>query len=52
MVSTDGDELANWMRIYRNHGMVDRDHNSIWGVNMRLQPLQAIWPVIFLKLCM
>lgn len=42
MVSTDDDELANWMRIYRNHGMVDRDHNNIWGVNMRLQPLQAI----------
>jgi len=42
MVSTDDDDLAEWMRIYRNHGMVDRDHNSIWGVNMRLQPLQAI----------
>ena len=42
MVSTDDDELADWMRIYRNHGMVDRDHNSIWGVNMRLQPLQAV----------
>ena len=42
MVSTDDDELAKWMRIYRNHGMTDRDHNSIWGVNMRLQPLQAI----------
>jgi len=42
MVSTDDDELASWMRIYRNHGMVDRDHNRIWGVNMRLQPLQAI----------
>ena len=42
MVSTDDDELANWMRKYRNHGMIDRDHNTIWGVNMRLQPLQAI----------
>jgi len=42
MVSTDDDELADWMRMYRNHGMVDRDHNSIWGVNMRLQPVQAI----------
>ena len=42
MVSTDDDELASWMRMYRNHGMVDRNHNSIWGVNMRLQPLQAI----------
>jgi dTDP-4-amino-4,6-dideoxygalactose transaminase len=42
MVSTNDDELAAWMKMYRNHGMVDRDHNSIWGVNMRLQPLQAI----------
>jgi len=42
MVSTDDDRLANWMRMYRNHGMVDRDHNDIWGVNMRLQPLQAV----------
>ena len=42
MVSTDDDKLAEWMRMYRNHGMVDRNHNRIWGVNMRLQPLQAI----------
>ncbi len=42
MVSTNDDALAAWMRMYRNHGMVDRDHNRIWGVNMRLQPLQAI----------
>lgn len=42
MVSTDNDEIAAWMRMYRNHGMVDRDHNDIWGVNMRLQPLQAV----------
>lgn len=42
MVVTDNDGLAEWMRRYRNHGMVDRDHIQIWGVNMRLQPLQAI----------
>ena len=42
MVSTNDDELAAWMKLYRNHGMIDRDHNRIWGVNMRLQPLQAI----------
>lgn len=42
MVSTDDDTLAAWMRMYRNHGMVDRDHIEIWGVNMRLQPLQAV----------
>lgn len=42
MVVTDNDDLAKWMRIYRNHGMIDRDHNVMWGVNMRIQPLQAI----------
>ena len=42
MVSTDDDTLAEWMLMYRNHGMIDRDHNAIWGVNMRLQPLQAV----------
>jgi dTDP-3-amino-2,3,6-trideoxy-4-keto-D-glucose/dTDP-3-amino-3,4,6-trideoxy-alpha-D-glucose/dTDP-2,6-dideoxy-D-kanosamine transaminase len=42
MVSTDDPDLAKWMRMYRNHGMIDRDNNSIWGVNMRLQPLQAV----------
>jgi dTDP-4-amino-4,6-dideoxygalactose transaminase len=42
MVVTDDDALASWMRMYRNHGMIDRDHNVMWGVNMRMQPLQAI----------
>ncbi|MCX6122158.1 MAG: DegT/DnrJ/EryC1/StrS family aminotransferase [Ignavibacteriales bacterium] len=49
MVSTDNDDLAEWMRMYRNHGMINRDHNSIWGVNMRLQPLQAIVASYILK---
>ncbi len=42
MVVTDDDGLADWMRKYRNHGMADRDHIDFWGVNMRLQPFQAI----------
>jgi aminotransferase EvaB len=42
MVVTDDDAAAEWMRRYRNHGMVDRDHVDMWGVNMRLQPFQAI----------
>lgn len=42
MVATGDDALAAWMRKYRNHGMVDRDHIAFWGVNMRMQPLQAI----------
>jgi dTDP-3-amino-2,3,6-trideoxy-4-keto-D-glucose/dTDP-3-amino-3,4,6-trideoxy-alpha-D-glucose/dTDP-2,6-dideoxy-D-kanosamine transaminase len=42
MVVTDDHALAAWMRCYRNHGMTDRDHIDFWGVNMRLQPFQAI----------
>lgn len=42
MTVTNDDKLAEWMRKYRNHGMVDRDHIEFWGVNMRLQPFQAI----------
>jgi aminotransferase EvaB len=42
MTVTDDDALADWMRKYRNHGMTDRDHIDFWGVNMRLQPFQAI----------
>lgn len=42
MVTTDHPDLYTWMLKYRNHGMVDRDHIDIWGVNMRIQPLQAI----------
>jgi dTDP-4-amino-4,6-dideoxygalactose transaminase len=42
MVVTDDDSLAEWMRKYRNHGMLDRNNIEFWGVNMRLQPFQAI----------
>jgi aminotransferase EvaB len=42
MVITEDGDLMSWMLKYRNHGMVDRDHIEFWGVNMRLQPLQAI----------
>lgn len=42
MLVTDDKGLFEWMIQYRNHGMKDRDHIKMWGVNMRLQPLQAI----------
>ena len=42
MVVTDNTRIYNWLKKYRNHGMIDRDHIDIWGINMRLQPLQAI----------
>ena len=42
MVITENEAAQQWMLKYRNHGMVDRDHIDFWGVNMRLQPLQAV----------
>jgi len=42
LVVTNDDAMATWMLKYRNHGMIDRDHIEFWGVNMRLQPLQAV----------
>jgi aminotransferase EvaB len=41
-VVTNDKNLFTWMKKYRNHGMIDRDRIDFWGVNMRLQPLQAI----------
>ena len=49
MVVTDDDDLYEWMLKYRNHGMVDRDHIEFWGVNYRLQPLQAVVASTMLK---
>jgi dTDP-4-amino-4,6-dideoxygalactose transaminase len=42
IVVTNDDRIAKWLRLYRNHGLVDRDHVSMWGVNERTQPFQAI----------
>ena len=42
MVATNNKKIFDWVKKFRNHGMIDRDHIEFWGVNMRLQPLQAI----------
>ena len=42
VVVTDDDDVAAFLRLYGNHGLQDRDHAVIWGVNRRLQPFQAI----------
>lgn len=42
IVVTDDDAIAEWLRLYRNHGLRDRDHVEMWGVNERTQPFQAI----------
>ncbi|EKD73298.1 MAG: hypothetical protein ACD_45C00367G0002 [uncultured bacterium] len=42
MIATNDDEIANWLKLYRNHGLSDRNHVTLWGVNARLQPFQAV----------
>jgi dTDP-3-amino-2,3,6-trideoxy-4-keto-D-glucose/dTDP-3-amino-3,4,6-trideoxy-alpha-D-glucose/dTDP-2,6-dideoxy-D-kanosamine transaminase len=42
IIVTNDDDVAKFLRLYRNHGFVDRDHVEIWGVNDRLQPFQAV----------
>jgi len=49
MIGTNNDKIANWLRKYRNHGMINRDELSMWGVNARMQPLQAVVAEIQLK---
>lgn len=41
-VATSDAGLAEWLRLYRNHGLVSRDRIAIWGVNQRLQSIQAV----------
>lgn len=41
-VVTNDDRAGEWLQLYRNHGMVNRDEIAIWGVNQRLQTVQAV----------
>lgn len=41
-IVTDDYRIYKWAKKYRNHGMLNRDKLDFWGVNIRLQPLQAI----------
>ncbi|MBE0604321.1 MAG: DegT/DnrJ/EryC1/StrS family aminotransferase [Deltaproteobacteria bacterium] len=42
MIATDSPELAERVRILRNHGSKVRYHHSVIGVNSRLDELQAV----------
>lgn len=35
-------DSPQWLRAYRNHGMKNRDEILMWGVNARLQTIQAV----------
>ncbi len=49
MAVTNNKSLYEWCKKYRNHGMINRENIDIWGVNMRIQPLQAIVAKIQIK---
>ncbi len=38
---TNDDKIAEWVRLYRNHGLERRDHCVLFGVNSRLDSLNA-----------
>jgi aminotransferase EvaB len=41
-VLTNDKKLFKWLKIYRNHGMINRNEIVLWGENKRMQPLQCI----------
>lgn len=41
-ILTNNKKLFSWIVKFRNHGMINRDNIKFWGINSRMQPLQAI----------
>ena len=42
VVVTREDDLARQLRLYRNHGLVNRDEIEMFGINCRLDTIQAV----------
>ena len=42
MITTDNTELADRIKLYRNHGLIDRNTCAHWGHNSRLDTVQAV----------
>jgi len=42
LISTNDDEIAQQIRIYRNHGSIQQYHHDVIGYNSRLDELQAV----------
>ena len=49
IVTTNSEELASKMRLLRNHGLLNRDEAHLWGINSRLDEMQAAFALIKLK---
>ncbi len=48
-VTTNSEDLANDIKVLRNHGLINRDEASKWGFNSRLDELQAAYALIKLE---
>jgi aminotransferase EvaB len=42
IIATDSDEIADRLRLLRNHGLVGRDECSVFAYNSRLDTIQAV----------
>ncbi len=42
VIVTDDDKLAEWLMLYRNHGLIGRNTIAITGRNSRLDTVQAV----------
>lgn len=42
LIVTDDDDLADQLRLLRNHGLADRDSVAVLGYNSRLDTIQAV----------
>lgn len=42
LILTSDDVFAEELRLYRNHGLTDRDHVKLFGINCRLDSIQAV----------
>ncbi len=49
MITTNSSDLASHIREFRNHGLRNRDEAGFWGINSRLDEVQAAVALIKLK---
>jgi dTDP-4-amino-4,6-dideoxygalactose transaminase len=42
VIVTHSDEMARKLRLYRNHGLANRDEVEVFGINCRLDTIQAV----------
>jgi dTDP-4-amino-4,6-dideoxygalactose transaminase len=49
IITTSDDDLANKLRLLRNHGLRTRDDCQLWGYNSRLDTVQAAFALLKLR---